>query len=98
VTAQPLEALPVVRLFGLLLAIPAVGLSPSQQLNVLVDDADACRSRLDAAANDLPAFAPCFPDFLFRPTDPLFPVHERLGERVCGCLPSMTRTTLSNAT
>src|SRR5271157_5523031 len=55
VAAQPLKALPVESLFGLLLAIPALSFNPSEDLHVLCDRADACSGCLDAAANHLPA-------------------------------------------
>src|SRR5271157_6209558 len=55
VAAQLLEALSGDRLFGLVLTLPALGFSMSQDLHVLRDHADARRGCLDAAANHLPA-------------------------------------------
>jgi hypothetical protein len=74
VAAQLLEALPVDFFFCLLLTLPAFGLSPSPQLNVIVDDADASGCRFDPAAKHLPALAPCFPYFFLRPRYDLFPM------------------------
>jgi hypothetical protein len=80
--AQPLEALPVEPLFRLLLTLPAFGLSPSQQLDVLLDDAYACCRRFNAAANHLTGLASGFSEFLLRNRLRLLPVRECLGERV----------------
>lgn len=84
--AQPLEALPVDELFRLLLSLSAFGFSPSQQVEVVVDDGDACRSRLNAAANHLPAFARGFADFPPCKRHLMLPMRQRFGERVSGIL------------
>src|SRR5262249_22708601 len=74
VAAQPLEVLPVKRLFCLLLAFAAFGLGAVQQLHVLSDDADACLRRLDASAEHLSAFAFCLAELLLRSGHCLLPV------------------------
>ena len=82
VAAQPLEALPVDRLFGLLLALAALGFNPTEELHMLCDHAHSCCGCLDAAANHLPAFTSGFAEFILGLLHHLFPVRPRLGERV----------------
>jgi hypothetical protein len=70
---QPLEALPVDRLFGLLILLPTLGFCVIQQPHVLLDYGDSCPGRLDAAVNHLPALAPGFAAFRLRPAHRLLP-------------------------
>jgi hypothetical protein len=82
VTPQTLEALPVQRFLGLLLALPPLGFCLSQNLHVLSNHAEASLDRLDAAAKHPPAFVPSYAEFLSGLVTNLFPVRQRLGQRL----------------
>lgn len=56
-TAQSLEALPVKRLFSLLLAFPPSGFSLGQKLLMRCNHRETLPGRIEAAANHLPAFS-----------------------------------------
>ena len=63
--AQQLEALPVLRLLGLVLSLPLIGFSLSHDLHVLRDYAECVSVPRDAAANHLPTLAFGYAKFHF---------------------------------